>query len=113
MPMEDFYEALCIMNWISKPDDLGGFHWEWEDGADFKGGIVLNSTTEMRIAQQSGAKGIYALTTDVSIPIAPGDVIKRLRDDALFKVTSDPEDKKTPGMSDIKGMQVTLERVTV
>lgn len=113
MPLEDYFEPLCVMDWISKPDGGGGFVWDWQDGAPFDGGIVLNSTTEMRIAQQQGTKGIYTLTTRLDVPLEKGDVVKRIRDDALFKVTSDPADKKTPATSDISGVQVTMERVTV
>lgn len=113
MPMRDFYEALCVMNWISQPDGGGGFVWDWQDGATFSGGIVLNSTTQMQIAQQTGTKAVYTLTTSVRMPFEAGDVVKRMRDDALFKITSDPEDMKTPSISDISGWQVTMERVTV
>ena len=112
MPMEDFFEPMCVMNWVSKPNGLGSFVWEWEDGFSFDGGIVLNTTTEMQIAQQSGSKGIYTLTTTLEMPFENGDIVKRMRDEALFKITSDPNDKKTPAISDIKGMQVTMERVT-
>lgn len=112
MPMEDFFVPMCVMDWRSKPDGLGSFVWEWEDGAPFDGGIVLNSSTEMRIAQQDGHKGIYTLTTAIRMPFELGDVVKRISDGALFKVTSDPADEKTPLIAGITGMQVTMERVT-
>ena len=112
MPMDDFYEPMCVMDWRSKPDGLGSFIWEWEDGAGFRGGVVLNTSTEMRIAQQEGYKSIYTLTTSVKMPFEKGDIVKRLKDDALFKITSDPDDVVTPAISDITGWQVTMERVT-
>lgn len=113
MPLEDFLEPMCVMNWISKPDGLGSFLWEWEDGVSFDGGIVLNSSTPMQIAQQEGSKGIYRLTTPISMQFEPGDIVKRLRDGAMFKVTSHSVDQKTPESSDVKGSRVTMERVTV
>ncbi len=113
MPMEDFFEAMCVMDWITHPDGGGGFVWDWKEGAPFDGGIVLNTATQMQIAQQTGTKSVYTLTTAVHMPFEKGDVVKRLRDDALFKITSDPTDLKTPLISDIKGCQVSMERVTV
>ena len=113
MPMDDFFIPMRVMDWKSKPDGLGSFVWEWVDGVDFAGGVVLNNTTQMQIAQQSGSKGIYTLTTAVQMPFERGDVVKRIGDDALFKITSDPNDVVTPSLSDIKGWQVTMERVTV
>lgn len=113
MPMDDFFEPMRVMDWRSKPDGLGSFIWEWEDGADFRGGVVLNTSTQMRIAQQEGSKGIYTLTTAVKMPFENGDMVKRLKDDALFKITSDQADVSTPAISDITGWQVTMERVTV
>lgn len=113
MPMEDFFEPMRVMNWVTQPDGGGGFVWTWEDGVPFDGGIVLNSSTQMQIAVQAGTKSIYTLTTDKQMPFETGDVVKRLSDDALFKITSDPTDVKTPALSSIKGWQVTMERVTV
>lgn len=113
MPLEDFFESMCVMNWISKPDGLGSFVWEWEEGVPFEDGIVLNTSTPMQLAQQTGSKGIYALTTSISMPFENGDVVKRMRDGSLFQITSDPEDAKTPALSDVKGVRVTMERVVV
>ena len=112
MPLEDFFEPLRVMDWVTVPDGGGGFIWEWKDGVAFEGGIVLNSSTQMQIAQQTGTKSIYTLTTRKTLPLENGDMIKRLRDDALFKVTAHPADRRTPAFSDINGMAVALERVT-
>lgn len=113
MPMQDFFEPLRVMNWVSEPDGGGGFVWTWQDGVDFEGGIVLNSSTQMQIAQQTGTKGVYTLTTSVNMPLENGDVVKRISDGALFKVTAHPSDRKTPRTAGISGMAVTMERVTV
>lgn len=111
MPMEDYFEAMCVMNWVTTPDGGGGFVWEWQDGAPFEGGIVLNSSTQMLIAQQTGTKSVYTLTVRKDLPLEKGDMVKRISDGALFKITSDPADRKTPPLSEIHGMAVTMERV--
>lgn len=113
MPMDDFFQPMCVMDWRSKPDGLGSFIWEWEDGVSFDGGVVLNTSTAMKIAQQEGHKGVYTLTTSVKMPFEKGDIVKRLSDDALFEIISDSADVTTPKISDIDGWQVTMERVTV
>lgn len=111
MPMEDFFVPMCMMNKIYKPDGLGSILIVYEDGAPFDGGIVLNSTTEMQIAQQEGHKAVYTLTTAAPIPLEIDDRVKRLSDDALFKITSDAADMHTPPAAGITGTQVTMERV--
>lgn len=111
MAMDDFFVPMCMMNKIYKPDGLGSVLAVYEDGAPFDGGVVLNSTTEMQIAQQEGHKAVYTLTTAVPLPFEKGDRVKRLSDDALFKITSDAADKQAPPMAGITGTQVTMERV--
>lgn len=111
MPLQDYLEAMCVMNWVATPDGGGGFVWEWQDGAPFEGGIVLNSSTQMLIAQQTGTKSVYTLTVRKNVPLEKGDMVKRLSDDAIFKITSDPADRKTPAASELFCMSATMERV--
>ncbi len=113
MAMEDFYEAMCVVNKVSVPDGGGGFVWEWQDGAPFDGRIKLDASTQMQIAQQSGVKAVYNLTTRKSIPLETGALVKRMKDGAVFKVTADPADRQTPALSDLNAMSVSMERVTV
>ena len=112
MPMEDFFEGMCVVNKVSVSDGGGGFVWEWEDGAAFEGGIVLDSSTQMQIAQKTGTKAVYTLTTRKDMPFENGDLVKRLRDGAVFKITSDSADRKTPPLSELNAMAVSMERVT-
>lgn len=111
MPMEDFFVPMCVMNKVYRPDGLGSVLVVYEDGPSFDGGIVLNSTTEMLIAQQEGRKSIYTLTTSVPLPLEIGDRVKRLSDEALFKITSDGADMQPPTIASVTGTQVTMERV--
>jgi len=113
MPMEDFYEAMCVVDKVSVPDGGGGFVWEWQDGAPFEGRIKLDSSTQMQIAQKNGIRAVYNLTVHKGIPLETGDLIKRMRDDAVFKVTADPSDRQTPSMSTLDAKSVSMERVTV
>ena len=113
MAMEDFYEAMCVVDKVSVPDGGGGFVWEWQDGAPFEGRIKLDSSTQMQIAQKNGVKAVYNLTARKGIPLETGDLVKRMRDDAVFKVTADPADRQTPAMSDLSAMSVSMERVAV
>ena len=112
MPLEDFFEAFCVMDWRSVSDGGGGFVWEWTDGFPFDGHAVLNTTTQMQIAQQTGTKAIYTLVTARELPFEKDDRVKRIRDGAIFKITADPGDRKTPAFSSINAAEVTMERVT-
>lgn len=113
MALSDYMKPFVMQNWISEPDGLGGIIWHWEDGAPFEGGLVLNTTTEMLLAHQAGSKSVYSLTTDARIRFDPGDMVKRLEDDALFRITSFSPDKTAPATSGIQTAEVTCERVEV
>ena len=113
MALSDFLKPFAMQNWISEPDGLGGIIWHWEDGAPFDGGLVLDSSTEMKIAHQNGTRNVYTLTTYATVQFEPGDMVKRLSDGALFRITSHSPDKIAPATAGIQTAEVTCERVEV
>lgn len=113
MALSDYMKPFVMLNWISEPDGLGGILWRWEDGAPFDGGLVLNTSTEMQLAHQTGSRSLYTLTTYAAIRFEPGDVVKRLEDEAMFRITSFSPDKMAPATSSIQTAEVSCERVEV
>ena len=112
MALEDYLkEKLVVLDWVSVPDGFGGFVWEWKDGVEFAAGVVKKQDTQMLIAEQSGAKTVYTIVVKASVALENGDRVRRLRDGAVFKITSDSAEMKTPDTSGMKFAQVTAERV--
>lgn len=108
MAIKDNFEIFKIIEKRVVPDGMGGFDTEWVDGADIMGYLSLQTSTEVRIAEQEGYTSIYVLTTEQSTPIDFGMIIRRMDDKRVFRLTSHPE--KNPKTSNIVFWHTTAER---
>ena len=91
------------------PDGRGGYNTTWIEGASFKAAIVLNTSIEARAAEKAGVTALYTITTLKSMNLQYHDVIKRLSDNKIFRITSDGDDKKTPKGAALNMRQVSAE----
>lgn len=92
------------------PDGEGGFLVQWAEGADFDAAIVHDQTMQARIAEKEGVTSIYTVTTRRGTLLEYHDVFKRVSDGAVFRVTSNGGDKKSPEFGTLDIAQVTAER---
>lgn len=114
MALIDFLdETFFVMNKISTPDGYGGFVWEWQEGVVFLGKAKKKTSSDLIIAQQQGAKEVFKLFTAESMHFEKGDIVKREKDGAVLRITSDAIDGTPPMMSEIKCVMVYAERVTL
>lgn len=107
--LQEAYEPFIIMNKISQDDGYGGVITVWEEGATIQGALVHESTTQAMIAQAMGVTSLYKLTTTKSVMLWYHDVLKRVSDGMIFRVTSNGRDEKTPGSAGLDMRQVALE----
>lgn len=112
MALTDFFVECAMMDKMTVKDELAGIATYWQEGAHFRAGIATKSSTEARIAYQTGAKTMYTVVTDEMIELAAGDRIKRLSDGLMLKITSNAADMTTPAISTVKFRQVNAEAVT-
>lgn len=110
MLIDAFKTACVMMDKASVPDGIGGFTYEWHEGAAFDAAIVKDSTMQARIAEQQGVTEVYTVTIPKTLPLGFHDVFKRASDGAIFRVTSNVTDSKTPGVATFQFGQVTAER---
>lgn len=103
--------AFALMDKVSRPDPFGGIVYTYEEGARFLGGMVKNASTEMVIAEQNGAKSTYTLVVDRKLELERGQIVKRLEDGSLYKVTAPARDMMTPAKSALQFSQATMEAV--
>ena len=108
--IEESMEQVCFMEKNRQPDGEGGFITIWSEGAEFKASITFDSSMQARIADKQGVKSLYTVTTGKNAILEYHDVIKRIRDGKIFRITSDGDDKQTPARA-IFGqyLQVTAE----
>ena len=90
-------------------DGYGGFISTWRDGAEFKAAVVLDNSTEARIAAVQGVTALYTVTTGKEVNLQYHDVFKRKRDGKFFRGTSDGDDKHTPASAMLNMRQVSAE----
>lgn len=92
------------------PDGEDGFLVQWAEGADFDAVIVHDQTMQARIAEKEGVTSVYTVTTRRGTLLEYHDVFKRVSDGAVFRVTSNGGDKKSPEFGTLDIAQVTAER---
>ena len=90
-------------------DGEGGFIVDWVDGAMFKAAITFDTSMESRIGEKQGVSSRYTITTSKNAKLEYHDVIRRLNDGKIFRVTSDGDDKQTPDSASFQFLQVTAE----
>lgn len=107
--LDEAYEDYVMINKITTDDGYGGYSVSWKDGATIQGAMVFDSSMQARTAQAQGVKSVYTLTTKRNIVLEFHDVLRRVRDNKIFRVTSDGDDKYTPASANLDMRQVTCE----
>lgn len=103
-------ESFVLMDRVTTSDGLGGIITTWNDGAEFNGVLVKDTTMAARLAEKEGVTEVYTFTVEKNMPLRFHDVFKRLSDNATFRVTSNITDSKTPNVASFQFGQVTAER---
>lgn len=107
--LSDAMETCVIMDKRTEADGYGGYRTVWTDGASFQAAIVFDTSIEARRAEKQGVTSLYTVTTPKALTLEYHDVFKRLRDNKVFRVTSDGDDKYTPASATLDMRQVTAE----
>lgn len=103
-------EKFCYMNVAKEPDGEGGIITVWKDGAEFQANARLDNSTQAKIAENMGVTSLYTVTTNKEIILEFHEVIKRISDGEIFRITSDGKDNKTPDSATLDMRQVSAEK---
>ena len=108
--IEESMETCAFMQKDTVPDGEGGFIVDWREGADFQASITFDSSMQARIGEKQGVSSLYTVTTSKNAKLEFHDVIKRLRDSKVFRITSDGDDRLTPARAKFgQYLQVSAE----
>ena len=107
------FETFTVINKAVVDDGMGGTTTVWADGATVQGAMVLDSSVQMKVAQALGSKGAYTFTVKRSTELDYHTVLRRESDKALFRLTSNTDDKKTPDGAGLDMRQYTAEEFTL
>lgn len=108
--IESMMEDCVFLNHVREDDPYGGYTDTWTEGASLKAAVIKNNTTEAQIAEKSGIEEIFTIVTKKSVELDYHDVIKRLKDGTIFRVTSRTKDSSAPAQSTVQIAKVTAER---
>lgn len=89
-------------------DGEGGYITEWQEGASFDASITLNDSIQAQIAQKQGVTGVYSVVVNKRVRLDYHDVIKRISDGRIFRITS-RDDSATPESASIDARVVKAE----
>lgn len=107
--IDDAMETFIMVDKTTTPDGYGGIEVVYKDGATFQGAIVFNNSIEAKKAEAQGVSSVYTLTTRRNTILQYHDVIKRSRDNKIFRVTSDGDDLFTPNSAGLDMRNVSCE----
>ena len=110
MLIDAFMTDCVMMDKTSVSDGIGGFVHEWAEGAAFQAAVVKDNTMQAKVAEKEGVTEVYTVTFAKSLPMEFHDLFKRLEDGAIFRVTSNVTDSKTPKVATFQFGQVSAER---
>ena len=72
-------------------------------------GRCPKNTTQARMAEVAGVKDLYTLTVRKSLELDYHTVIRRVKDNKIFRLTTDSDDKKTPDSATLDMRQYSAE----
>lgn len=103
-------ETFCYVNVSKVPDGEGGILTVWKDGAEFQANARLDNSTQAKIAEQMGVTSLYTITTKKNMILEFPDIIRRISDGEVFRITSNGKDNKTPDSATLNMRQVSAEK---
>lgn len=109
MALTDFFEPFRLIERTELPDGYGGTEITHQVLTTFRAGLSANRSNEAVIAGRIGKQTIYTVTTLLQDELEQGDVIQRVSDGLVLRVTSDARDMTTPAMATVQYRDVTAE----
>lgn len=111
--IDEMTDDYILLNKVRVDDGIGGYDTQYTDGVQIKGAMVFDTSIQARVADAQGVSSVYTLTTKKNIVLEYHDVLRRVRDGKIFRVTSDGDDKYTPPSATLNMRQVTCEEWTL
>ena len=107
--LSEAMETFVFVDKIRQPDGRGSYTVVWQDGAEFQAAATYDMSMTARAAQAAGETSMYTITTRKSVTLEFHDVIRRLRDGKIMRITSDGDDNYTPASASLNMRQVKAE----
>lgn len=106
-------EQFAKLKETKTQDGMGGYITDYRETDKFTALVTLDSSMLARQMEQSGVKDIYTAYVDKGCDIKQYDYFKRLSDNEVFMVTSNPSDKATPKISNMNFKVFSTKKTTL
>lgn len=104
--------AFAELAETKEPDGEGGWNVIVAESREFAATLATNSKGEHEQGGAPASSATFTLTAKTGVCPAFGRKFKRVSDGAVFKVTSNANDAKTPEVATFAFEQVACERVS-
>ena len=111
--LDEAFEDFTILNKIKSDDGYGGTKTEWVPGATIGGAMVYENSSQMQVAQALGSTSVYRLTVRKNIELDYHDVLQRVSDGKIFRLTSNSDENRTPNSAGLNMRQYNCEEWTL
>lgn len=110
-PMLDVNRYECVLlEHMRVPDGMGGSKMSWQDGMTFDVIFERDGSTDALIAEQQGFTSTYKGYVAKTMAVKYHDVLRRVEDGKIFRITRDGDDNKTPKTSALDARCIVMER---
>lgn len=106
---DEAMEKFVFVEETSTPDSYGSHTKNWTEGREFDAALCFDSSVQAKIAQKQGVTALYTLAYRKGLIFRFHDVIKRVSDGKIFRITSDGNNNETPKSAMLNMGQVTAE----
>lgn len=92
MIIDALAEPVVKLDEISVSDGEGGFTTEYREGAPFTATISPDISITAAIAQKDSERKAYKIATPQNAKLKKGDIIKRVEDGVVFRITQSSDE---------------------
>lgn len=108
--LDEYKEDFSYMDKVHTRDEEGNTIVTWEQSeALFKAALRFDNSIQAKRAQAEGVQDLYTIITDKSIDLEFNDVVKRIKDGTIFRVTTSGKDNKTPDSASLNMRSVSAK----
>ena len=109
----DYWEAFRRMDRADVPDGLGGQAEKLTPGEGFRAGLCPERAREDSPGGAAAVRERYQLVHEAGVTLGPGEVIRREKDGALYRVAGHSDHGRAPQRGRLAFCQVQVERLVM
>lgn len=109
--LTDYFETFTLLDPHPDGDALGGYARRWKAVMSFQGALTQVAAQETPVAEHLTLKATPMLLHEFDVTLAPDDHVRRESTGAIYRVTGQSDDMRTPAHAGLQFAQVPVERL--